>query len=137
VRTSALLLAGVVLACQNPMAVSADQSFTLDLGQTVQIRDAGFSLRFQSVPSDSRCPINAMCVWAGNAAVQLVAHFGPSQALTPDLPLILNTTIDPHALPVGGYLVELHALAPQPVAGQPQPRNYRATLRVTTLGRFP
>lgn len=136
-RALALVVLAAVLACENPLQVRADQEFSLPLGETAQVRDAGFSLTFLSVPSDTRCPINALCVAAGNAAVQLAVHFAPPSTLTPDLPITLNTTDDPHAARVGGYLVELLALDPQPVAGQPPPQHYRATLRVATLGAVP
>jgi hypothetical protein len=136
-KPSVVFLLVAPLACRNPLDVRPSQEFTLALGERAQVQDAGFTLVFESVPSDTRCPLDVVCVSAGNAEVQLVLHFGPPQALTPDRPLILNTTEDPHALPVDGYMVELLALDPQPVAGQAPPMAYRATLRVDALGAFP
>ena len=136
-RRSAWLLLLIAAACQNPLTVRPDQEFTLALGERVQVQDAGFELTFTSVPLDTRCPINVVCIAAGNAQVLLAVHFGPPQAFTPDLPLILNTTSDPRASRVGGYLVELLTLDPQPIAGQPPPKKYQATLRVGILGAIP
>jgi hypothetical protein len=133
----ALVLIPAALACQNPLMVRPDQDFTLAMGDRAVVRDAGFTLTFDSVPSDSRCPINALCITAGNAEVRLVVRFGPPGSAAPDLLLTLNTTIDPHAQRVGGFLVQLLALDPQPVAGQPPPMQYRASLRVSTLGAVP
>jgi hypothetical protein len=136
-RLLSLALLTAALACDNPRQVRPDQDFTLTMGETVQVQGTGFGVTFVSVPTDTRCPINAQCVEAGNAQVELAIDFGPPGALTPDLLLVLNTTVDPHAMRVGGYLVQLEALDPQPVAGQPRKQPYRVTLRAITTGAVP
>lgn len=44
---------------------------TVPLGQTVAVGKTGLSVSFDRVESDSRCPINARCVWSGVAIVDV------------------------------------------------------------------
>lgn len=132
-RLLSIFLVAAGFACQDPMAARVGQEFTLTLGEQVRIADANLTIGFHNVPSDSRCPINAMCVWAGNAVVVLGVHVGPPDARPPDLQVILNTFLDPRAAPIDGYVLQLIRLTPEPVAGQPQPKPYRATLRLVPV----
>jgi len=49
-------------------AVALGQTFALSPGQTVALPDRG-TLRYVGVKSDSRCPPDRQCVWAGDAEV--------------------------------------------------------------------
>ena len=44
--------------------------FTLELGQSAVLDEPAVTVTFTGVPSDSRCPIDVVCVWAG-----MVAYF--------------------------------------------------------------
>lgn len=62
----------VAAACVEPsVEVPLDQDFELALGRTVSIAGTPQRVTFEAVPEDSRCPIDAVCVWAGNARVSL------------------------------------------------------------------
>jgi hypothetical protein len=91
---------------------------------------AGFTVRFQAVLEDSRCPVNADCVWAGNAKVALdvVGAQGRSETIT------LNTELEPRTARVGSFELRLISLAPRPELGVPIPmREYTVTLRIVEL----
>ncbi|TKR32862.1 hypothetical protein FCE95_00565 [Luteimonas gilva] len=53
---------------QSSPAVALGQTFAMSPGQTVALPDRG-TLRYVGVKSDSRCPPDRQCVWAGDAEV--------------------------------------------------------------------
>lgn len=123
--TAAVLVAA---ACVEPSTeVPLDQDFELAVGRTVAITGTAQRVTFDAVPEDSRCPIDAVCVWAGNARVSLrVTEAGTDSSVA------LNTGLEPRSATVGGIRLELRALTPAPRADTPTPPDaYRATLRVT------
>ena len=67
--------------------IAAGTPASLHLGETVKLPD-GATLKFVSVPQDSRCPPNAQCIRAGDA--DLLFDFATGGALathvTPNLP---------------------------------------------------
>jgi len=107
------------------VAPSLDEPFTLRVGEAARIDAAGLSLRFISVPSDSRCPSNALilCVWEGDAAVAI--ELAPLQG---DAALdTLHTTLDPKTRDVGIGRLRLQRLDPYPEDVTPIPAGeYRA-----------
>jgi hypothetical protein len=52
-----------------PDRVPVGQPFELRVGSSSLVE--GLTVRFDAVPSDSRCPLDSMCVWAGEAVVSL------------------------------------------------------------------
>ena len=122
-----------VLACHNPVAVGAGREFTIALGQRVRLAEANLTIGFDTVTSDSRCPINMECIAAGNAEVVLALHPGPIAVEPPDRIVTLNTGLEPRAIPVDGYRLQLIRLDPQPIAGEPLPEPYRVTLLLAPL----
>lgn len=50
-----------------------ERPFTLTAGQAIHIADSGWTLAFEGVLHDSRCPVDVTCVWAGEARVQFRA----------------------------------------------------------------
>jgi hypothetical protein len=122
-------------ACQNatgpagPPDTSQSQIDTLVLapGQEVGV-DRLFRVGFMEVSSDSRCPTDVLCIWAGNAAVEIALAIGEG----PSYPFTLNTfTYPPATVDFSGYRVTLLDLTPHPVSTTPiQPGDYRAHLQV-------
>ena len=53
-----------------PTAVPLDQPFDLRAGESALV-PGGLKVTFDRVVSDSRCPIDAICVWAGEAVIAL------------------------------------------------------------------
>jgi hypothetical protein len=105
-----------------------DQTVALAAGQTVAVTST-LAIRFDHVQTDSRCPVDAVCVWAGEAIVVLSAHV-PDQA-DEDLPLRI-TGGQGSTASHGGYTIQLTRLDPAPLAGRAIPQGeYLATVRVT------
>lgn len=87
----------------------------------------GVRFEFEAVSHDSRCPIDAMCVWPGNAVVRLVA--GPEEGDGPAVEVTLNTGMEPRSVDVFGLRVRLTGLGPAPLGGKTIPqRRYLAEL---------
>ena len=101
----------------------------LTIGQEVRV-DSLLRLAVTGVPQDSRCALQAMCVWAGDGAVAIAYGIG----MGPSYPDTLHTTLDPKATAFGGYRITLVELAPYPlVPGGIRSEEYTATLRVERL----
>ena len=130
------LLLGTLLAlglCGQPrpfdpeIEVRLDEPFPLRMEQTAELTGTPLRLRFEEVLEDSRCPADVMCVWAGNARVRLIAEAG-----TDPTELLLNTGLEPRALPANGYLVTLETVQPATHSARTiQPADYIITLRVS------
>lgn len=103
------------------------EQFDIRVGETAYIADTRLSIRAEAVPEDSRCPRDAVCVWAGNARVSLTLR----DASNTDA-VDLNSTLDPRAVTRWGYTVHLVDVQPVPTAGQPIPaQEYVVRLVVT------
>jgi len=101
------------------------QEYLIGFGETIRV--GPLALEFTTLAEESRCPLNATCVWGGNARILLTATLGR----TTDV-LELNTysgyqvraTFD-------GYLIELRRLQPDiPWAPRGPLAEYTATVFV-------
>lgn len=101
----------------------------LAIGQEIRV-DSLLRLSVTGVPQDSRCALQAMCVWAGDGAVAIAYGLG----MGPSYPDTLHTMLDPKDAQFGGYRITLVELAPYPeIPGGIHAEEYRATLRVERL----
>ena len=101
--------------------------FALALGESIGIAGTQLIVTFSKVPEDSRCPMNARCVWEGNAKIALEVRVSPS---SPGSAVELNTsTRFATTQNVSGFTVELRRLEPMPMAGA-QTTGYIATLSI-------
>ena len=97
------------------------------MGRSATVAGEGLTVSFEAVPSDSRCPTNVQCVWAGDAVVQVVLSkdgkaFGAE----------LHTNLEPTSVDYLNYNVALVSLAPYPSSTSPIAKSqYRATFVVT------
>jgi hypothetical protein len=111
-----------------PTAAKLDESFRLAIGETAVLEEARMALTFRAVENDSRCPIDATCVWEGNALVEVVA----TRRDVPETILELNTTTDPRTATIDSFVVALESLEPGNRAGvRTDSSAYRAVLRVS------
>jgi hypothetical protein len=113
-----------------PVTIGLGRAFELALGQKARLGTADhLTIVFSRVLEDSRCPANALCVWAGNARIELrLASVTQAPASVQ-----LNTFLPPNAAAYGSYRISLLALQPYPglSSGQPiAPKTYTATLLV-------
>jgi hypothetical protein len=116
--------AGHFAAIASAPEVKVGEDFDLALGQSVRIAGKTLHVHFAKVIEDSRCPMNARCVWEGNA--KIAVQLGDLSAPTFEL-----NTSDRFATRGGsfGYDVVLVRLEPTPMTGE-NVKNYVATLRV-------
>ena len=106
--------------------------FAIRVGETIDVRDAGFSVKLVSVANDTRCPLGAPCCadCLGNAEVHLeVLRDGETT------PLALNTRTVPTEDIITAYLVRVTGLEPpRPLSGDLSQSEYRVTLVVLLAG---
>jgi hypothetical protein len=104
-----------------------NQTVTIQNGQTLQNSEPAMSLKFDGVQNDSRCPIDATCISAGNAMVKFVLTSGDSAQS-----VVLNTDMAPVDSTAFGYRVELLELSPFPSASKPlDQKDYSAKVKIT------
>ena len=104
--------------------------FKLRVGRRATFKGTRLRIKFAAVESDSRCPSDVTCVWAGNAAVRLRLSAGRSSKI-----VTLNTSRSSpfvREAEYQGYKVKLVDLSPYPRSDrQIAARDYIATLLVS------
>jgi hypothetical protein len=114
-------------------AVVADPgvAFALPLGKTATLSSNGTHITFNKVTDDSRCPIDVVCVWAGDAKIELaIARNG-----SPPETRVVSITPPNDEVVSGDLKVRLVGLAPAPRQAEPSAsRAYVARLIVTPAG---
>ena len=142
IKHLSILLASLVIgACASsngfPTEVVYSQSEAADsvrirVTQTVIVE--GVKVRFSAVESDSRCPMDVVCVWEGDAVANFVVEQN-CNCDTPSFELKLHTTLEPKSGTAHGFKVELLQLQPYPRASSPTKRDaYYAWIRLTKGG---
>jgi hypothetical protein len=121
-------------ACdENPIGptVPVDRQFVLAPGEGATIEGTVVRMRFEEVTSDSRCPINAVCVQAGDAVV-MIRVFDEIGSYPYELHA---TDVTRKSATHRNVSIEVVDLQPVPFAGRPtDPSAYRATFKVTRSG---
>lgn len=144
-RMMAVVLTGlslvvVPLGCGSPTDPEGDFSsalleraseVVLSYGDEVQVDGSVLRVAFGQVLSDSRCPVDAVCVWQGNAEVEVGIRAG----MGPTVPLRLNTTQDPRFVDWHQIRVTLLELIPDPLTDvRLKPEDYSIRLKLEPLG---
>jgi hypothetical protein len=114
-------------ASAGPAKVLIDKEFSLGIGQTASIEGEKLVIKFKAVLEDSRCPVNVVCVWAGNGKVEfeILDIDGQNKTVT------LNTEDEPGAITLKGHKLTLTSLNPPRIDGVSiSPGDYSVTLRV-------
>ena len=126
IKYLALLVAIATVACLNPTSPDAvlGKPFELKAGETALLSD-GARIQFTAVSGDSRCPMDAQCVWAGDATVAISV----SRSGKPAAACELHTQQSGSQISCGDYVIRLTALAPYPRSGKTiAAQDYVATL---------
>ena len=111
--------------------VQTEEDFTLAEGQTAIVSEPRIAVRFLEVTEDSRCPVEADCIAAGNATVRLrVSHEGFEPAI-----LDLRTDEPVSRKVYNYYAVEMTGLEPARSIRVENP-DYRVHLRVYGVPTF-
>ena len=138
--STAILITAALAACSGNAATGTDaklqtspnvarrevgQAFDMKIGETVGVGD--LRLTFRSVESDSRCAIDVVCVWAGDAEIALKIEQGSQAAVA-----ALHTTLEPKKTEWNGYTIALVSVSPSRNSTKDiDPADYRAQLVVT------
>lgn len=111
-----LLFAGLLplslAACATPASdgdgarVADGSGFTLQVGEQVRLADDS-RLRYLRLVTDSRCPPDVQCVWAGDAIVAL--EWSPADSAAQAFEL--HTGKEPRSQALGGRTLVLESLA--------------------------
>ena len=108
---SRLALALILTGCSSSALGLGDQ-FLLAAGESASIPEINLRVRFLGVLADSRCPLDVLCVSAGDAKTDT-----------------LHTDSDPHFIQVARAELRLVRLDPYPRAARPTaPGEYVVTL---------
>lgn len=131
VTTLPLLLFICLSFAQEPRSndkVELGQEFKIRNGQEVVVGEEKVRIKFRSVPMDSRCPSDVVCVWAGNGEVVVeVVRKNKKQVVA-----TLNTGLNPKEIDYKGFKIRLASLNPYPkVSHAIDPKEYAATMIVT------
>ena len=59
---------------------------TLKMGEEKSLQKEKLKIKFVDVPEDSRCPMNARCIWIGNARIKLKVNNQTLILDTQDMP---------------------------------------------------
>ena len=106
------------------------QPFDVKIGEQVTIAGQGLELGFSEVLSDSRCPRNAQCFWAGAATIRIWVEKKPDRRET----FTLRLPSSDERATYGRYSITLKDLKPYPEVDRQQRReDYVATLLVTLV----
>jgi hypothetical protein len=134
VAAFAVLLIGA--ACQSSaeppdptqgIVAEVGKQFELRMAQTATVE--ALRLKLVAVTEDSRCPIDAVCIWQGNAKVEIDATVGIDG---PTYRLALNTGVQPMEVAVSGFTVKLVNVQPAARSSVTIPQSaYSAVLLVT------
>ena len=119
-RTLPLFAAALVSGCVTAQQYNDDGSIDAKLGQTVTV--GGPKVTPLKVLEDSRCPMEARCIWAGRVRLSVRIETGAGtkvQELASDKPL-----------PVADGVLELQGVMPPRSTQHPlKPSDYRFTLK--------
>ena len=123
----------LVVGCNDPVDPGEPRQLVLRPGETRRIEDLSIEISLEGVHGDSRCPIDAVCVWAGDATLKLWLRSPRALGRQSfDLSVASDSPAGGPVEIVAGIRVELLELAPQPrTTVVIRPSDYRATLQLS------
>lgn len=133
---AAFVVVLITTACSStpppePVIFSLDRPFTLAIGQTGSFKTmADFTICFDKIASDSRCPKGVECITAGQADVVLsIGKGGKSSTVT--LPFIIPNG-NGNVTQVEGYSIRVLGVSPMKFKDKElNPKDYNIVVQVT------
>jgi hypothetical protein len=120
--------AAILTVCSSPTTSANELPVIVDLaaGNRVSLVGQGVTLRFDSVVTDSRCPMGAFCIWAGQAILSFTLT-GPNAPASGRL-LLASDRPDSTL----GVVLSAEEVTPYLRVNQPPPEHqaYRVKLRI-------
>ena len=111
--------------------VAGEPKVEIPIGEWVEVEISGLVLEFLEVTEDSRCPANVVCIWAGQAKVQISALDNGEDLGSHEL-LLDPAGTNSNSVRLGDYTVALVGLNPYPgTSAEATPSDYVATLSVS------
>ncbi|MBK7907450.1 MAG: hypothetical protein IPJ78_12945 [Gemmatimonadetes bacterium] len=114
-RLAPLFSLCLALGCGSPTGVQASfgfgDPFWIEVGHSAVSRDADMVVRFLSVIENSTCPIDAVCVWAGRAIVEVGVTVAPEPEVLVEIEVTASTPAARQRT-VAGRRVEVQELRP-------------------------
>jgi hypothetical protein len=109
--------------------IGRDQMVAVRLGARIEVEGTGWTIRFAQVVEDSRCPVDAQCIWAGQVIVRLLGEHSDGRVAALTLTLRAG---DRGAGRLGDLPLEAVSIEPLRLAGTQPPTDYTLHLRVGT-----
>lgn len=121
-----LAVSGCGGAPSAPGDVPYGRAVDLRIGEPIRVGDDGLQVTFESVKSDSRCPIDANCIQEGDAVIAVLFRVDGASTSRD-----LHTDLAKAEARLDRYSVRLLSLQPYPRSDHPaQPGDYIAQVRV-------
>jgi len=128
-----------------PLYVTLGEQFTINYNETKTIATEDMTIKFASIDSDSRCPVEVVCFWGGevtatleitiNSQLEVVTLTAPGGCFNSD-----NTGNGPcpgETKEISGYQFKLISIDPYPRDGEtPEDADYSVTLIVQNPPTF-
>jgi hypothetical protein len=121
-----IILAVALAGCgRDGSAATLNAPIQLAPGQSAAFKAEQLEVTFVGIASDSRCPSDVTCVWAGELVVRIAIRSDGRQT-EHELKEMQQATVD-------GYVVNLLEVLPArgPQEQRIAPNDYRVTLKVT------
>jgi hypothetical protein len=112
----------------NAVSFEAGKPFRIRAGTIARVGDDGLLIGFRGVSEDSRCPVDVVCVWEGDASARIMATVGRAEWTGFDL----HTRLDPREARFNDWKIRLIGVEPYPRSDRRiDPGDYVATLEVS------
>ena len=126
---AAVLAFQACASVENVITAEPGTAFSLPVGKTAAVTGTASRITFTQVRQDSRCPTNVVCVWAGDATIEVTVSRNGAPVES------ANLTLGPQnsEAQLGDLAVRFVGLAPAPRSPEPAPRRYVAELLIRKL----
>ena len=101
-----LIFSFAMLSMLAVASFARSQEIELQVGDQKSADRGRISVKFVSIVEDSRCPMNARCIWAGIAKIKLAVSKGKAAPRF----IELNLGQEPNSARVHGYTISLESL---------------------------
>jgi hypothetical protein len=109
------------------LVAEAGDTVRLAIGQSVNVAGE-LRVTFRGVGEDSRCPIDALCIWPGTAEVKLELQSSGQAPVS----RTVHTFSEPRSITHGGFRIRPVEVAPMPTLKEPtNPSDYIVRLEIT------
>lgn len=131
-----ILILGIALAVPARAGnVALGVPFELAIGEIVVIGDQPLLFELEGVPADSRCPRSVVCVWEGEATVQIRLEI-PGETVASELLHSSGSPLGSNEIEFHDQLVRLLEVQPYPSGpGSIDPTDYRVSFVVVSLAQ--